>query len=66
MAKALAAAPLAARKRRRETDTDGDLPFSAARLLGDCFCGWLISLEPMSVKEVVNDRFSLRREQRNG
>src|SRR5262245_45673122 len=45
MAKALAATPRAAMKRRRETDTDGNLLLGAARFREDCFCGWFICLE---------------------
>jgi hypothetical protein len=55
MAKALAATPLAAMKRRRETDIDGDLLFDAARFREKCFRGWFISVEPMPVREHVND-----------
>src|SRR5262245_44101573 len=59
IAKALAATPLAAMKRRRETDTDtdGNLLLGAARFWDNCFCGWFISLEPTPVGEGVNDWF---------
>jgi hypothetical protein len=57
MAKALAATPLAAIKRRRETDTDteADLLFDAAQFRENRFCGGFISVEPMPVSEDVND-----------
>src|SRR5262245_9908974 len=57
MAKAPAVTPLAAMKRRRETDTDTevDLLFDAAQFRENRFCGGFISVEPMPVREDVND-----------